>query len=287
MKTKELKKRCESYLDDLISELKTEGSEKTLLDYLRFCAAFHRYSFRNRLLIWMQKPEASWVAGFRAWQKLGRSVKKGEKGIAIFAPITVKRKPKTQAKVVDEVEEEIETTEEIDQLVTVFKVVHVFDVSQTEGKSLPQPPETLSVVGSAEKALPALESLIASYGIDLTYGDPGRHLAGVSKKGKITVLSSVADEVKFYIASHELAHELMHGQKEREMLSKKVKELEADATAYIVCRHYGLETKSPAYLALYRTEEVDIRLSLDRIVGTASKIIEGIAARIPKQKKAA
>ena len=278
MKHTELRKKCATYLEDLICEVKSENSSGVLLEYFDFCSRFHRYSFRNRLLIWIVKPDATHVAGFRTWQKLGRFVKKGEKGIPIFAPVRVRKKP--------EAESEEDLNEEDDVL--FFKVVYVWDVSQTDSKALPEAPDILSVVGSAEHILPALESLVRSKGITLEYADTLSGAHGVSRIGKITVLPSAKDQEKFCILAHELAHELLHGVQERMNISKKVKELEAEATAYTVCRHFGLETKSPTYLALYRVEEVDIRASLDRIVSTGSKIIQGIEVRTQEgQKKAA
>ena len=278
MKHTELRKKCETYLEDLICEVKSENASDILLDYFDFCARFHNYSFRNRLLIWIAKPDATHVAGFRTWQKLGRFVKKGEKGIPIFAPVRVRKKP--------EAESEEDLNEEDDVL--FFKVVYVWDVSQTDGEPLPEAPDILSVVGSAEHVLPALESLVRSKGITLEYADTLSGAHGVSRIGKITVLPSAKDEERFCILAHELAHELLHGLQERMKISKKVKELEAEATAYTVCRHFGLETKSPSYLALYRVEEVDIRASLDRIVSTGSKIIQGVEVRTQEgQKKAA
>jgi antirestriction protein ArdC len=275
MKHSELRKKCATYLEDLISAVKSEHSNAVLLDYLDFCARFHRYSFRNRLLIWMAKPNATHVAGFGTWKKLGRFVKKREKGIPIFAPMRVKKKPEP------ELEEDL--SEEDD--VPFFKVVYVWDVSQTDGKALPEAPDTLGVVGSAGHILPALESLVRCKGIVLEYGDTPYGAHGVSRIGKITVLPSANDEERFSILAHELAHELLHGVQERMNIPKKIKELEAEATAYTVCRQFDLETKSPSYLALYRVEEIDIRASLDRIVSTGSKIIQGIEVRTQQRQK--
>jgi len=278
MKHSELQKKCTTYLEDLITAVKSERSNEVLLDYFNFCARFHRYSFRNRLLIWMARSNATRVAGFGTWKKLGRFVKKGEKGIPIFAPMTVKRKS----------EEDLEEDPNEEDDVTFFKVVYVWDVSQTDGEALPEAPDTLGVVGDARFILPALESLVRSEGITLEYGDTPSGARGVSEIGKITVFPSASDEERFSILAHELAHELLHGVQERMNISRKVKELEAEATAYAVCRQFGLETKSPSYLALYRVEEIDIRASLDRIVSTGSKIIQGVEARIQqRQRKAA
>lgn len=275
MKQSELRKKCSTYLEDLISAVKSETSNEVLLDYLNFCARFHRYSFRNRLLIWMAKPNATHVAGYITWKKLGRFVKKQEKGIPIFAPMRVTKNP------------EPELEEDPEEDFHFFKVVYVWDVSQTDGKELPEAPDILAVNGSAMHILPALESMVRSKGIVLEYADTPHGAHGVSAIGKITVLPSANDEEKFSVLAHELAHELLHGVQERMDLSKKVKELEAEATAYTVCRQFGLETKAPVYLALYRVEEIDIRASLDRIVSTSSQIIQGIEVRAQQQQRKA
>ncbi|RLG29062.1 hypothetical protein DRN98_08785 [Methanosarcinales archaeon] len=106
--------------------------------------------------------------------------------------------------------------------------------------------------------------------------------AGVSHKGKIEILSSLDTAQRFSTLAHEFAHEVLHVHWERINLSRKVKELEAEATAYVVLRHFGLKCKAPQYLALYRVEEVDIMGSLDRIVSTASGIIESIEASLSR-----
>ena len=89
MKTSELKNICEDHVNDLITAIAETKDTKRFLDYLNFCASFHRYSFRNRILIWCYQPDATFVAGYKAWPKLGRHVKKGGTGIPIFAPMTM------------------------------------------------------------------------------------------------------------------------------------------------------------------------------------------------------
>ena len=286
MKSSELRKTYEGYLETLIEEIKNEESNETIIDYFNFCSRFHKYSFHNRILIWLFRPDATLVAGFRAWQKFNRKVKKGEKGIPIFAPIRVKRKrdPKPDERgIVEEMEGDVKQEE--DRTVTFFKVVYVWDVSQTEGEPIPETPDALSVIGDAGSILPLLEGYTSSCNIRLDYvGDLGG-AQGVSKVGQISVLESLTNEERFHVLAHELAHELLHGREERLRLSKKLTETEAEAVAYIVCRHFDLETKSPTYLATYKAEDVDIRTSLDRIVSTASKVIQGIET--PEQQKKA
>ena len=199
MKTWELKKRCKDYLEKLIREIRKEKSNESILKYLDFCSRFHGYSFRNTLLIWASKPDATYVAGFKAWQKMGRRIKKGEKGIAIFAPMKVKTATLDQ-----EEEERI-----------IYKVVYVWDVSQTEGKPLPKAPDTLSVEGEISGLLPVLEEVTRAFGIKLEYVKSLQQGYGVSKMGCIQILEDLKDEEKFSVLAHELSHELLHGIQER------------------------------------------------------------------------
>ena len=277
MKTTELTRICREYTAELVEAVKNEKNDARLLEYFEFCSRFHNYSFQNRILIWLSRPDATFVAGFKAWQKMGRFVKKGEKGIPIFAPmmIKVKKGEEWDPEFVAVTEESSRPEDEILR----FKVVYVWDVSQTDGDPLPENPDVMSVKGELDgELLPALEEVVRAEGIGLNYVNEvlGGGAAGVSKKGKIDILSSLDTRQRFSVLAHELAHEMLHGPQQRRRLTKKVKELEAEATAYVISRHFDLDTKAPTYLACYRVEEVDIMASLDRIVSTASKIIRGI-----------
>ena len=267
MKAAELTKKCREITAELVQAVKKANNDEQILNYLDFCSRFHNYSLHNRFLIWAFKPDATFVAGFRTWAKMGRHVKKGEKGIPIFAPMTVKVR-KQEPEQDEEVEEQAEYQQP--EVVIRFKVVYVWDVSQTEGDPLPEAPDVMAMRGDASSLLPALEDTVKAKGIELAYVEDLGKAAGVSSKGKIEILSSLDTAQRFSVLAHEFAHELLHGHWERVNLSRKVKELEAEATAYVVLRHFGLKCKAPQYLALYRVEEVDIMGSLDRIVSTAS-----------------
>ena len=286
MRVSELKKRCKQYAAELIDAVKKEKNSERLIEYFEFCSRFHNYSFGNRLLIWTHRPDATFVAGFKSWQKMGRFVKKGEKGIPIFAPMQIKVRKKEDWDPELDLESfdgsDVALGEKDVEIITRFKVVYVFDVSQTEGEPLPHPPDTQMVTGDASGLLPTLEQVVRKQGIELDYVDDGLgNASGVSKKGKILILSSLEIPQRFSVLIHEFAHELLHGSWERAGgLPRKTMELEAEATAYVVIRHFGLESKAPTYLALYRVEEVDIIASLERIVSTASRIIEGIDRKI-------
>ena len=281
MKAAELTKKCREITAELVHAVKKAKSDEQILNYLEFCSRFHNYSLHNRFLIWAHRPEATFVAGFRTWAKMGRYVKKGEKGIPIFAPITVKVKREPDPEEIENLLED-ETTKQ-PEMITRFKVVYVFDVSQTEGDPLPEAPDTTAVSGDASRLLPALENAVRTKGIRLSYAQDLGGADGVSRKGEIEILGSLRTAERFSVLAHEFAHELLHGSWERAGgLSRKVKELEAEATAYVVLRHFGLEGKAPTYLALYRVEEVGILGSLDRIVSTASGIIQAIERNLSK-----
>ena len=126
MKRDEATKTLEEGIAKL-GEAIEKGRSEELTNYLRFMSRFHQYSFGNLMLILMQRPDAEQVAGIHAWNKLGRKVKKGAKGIGIIAPCTYKQK-----------EENGDGTEEPKAVVRGFKVVHVFDVTDTEGDDLPE-----------------------------------------------------------------------------------------------------------------------------------------------------
>ncbi|MBW1930275.1 MAG: DUF1738 domain-containing protein [Deltaproteobacteria bacterium] len=279
MKAAELTKKCREITAELVQAVKKANNDEQILNYLEFCSRFHNYSLHNRFLIWAFMPDARFVAGFRTWARMGRHVKKDEKGIPIFAPMTIKvKKDKTDRE--DETQETLEDSQP--EVITRFKVVYVWDVSQTEGDPLPEAPDVMAVYGNADSLLLALETVVTAKGIELAYVEDFGKAAGVSSKGRIEILSSLDTAQRFSVLAHEFAHELLHGHWERAILSRKVKELEAEATAYVVLRHFGLQCKAPEYLALYRVEEVDIMGSLDRIVSTASGIIQAIEANLTK-----
>ena len=278
MKAAELTKKCREITAELVQAVKKANNDEQILNYLEFCSRFHNYSLHNRFLIWAFKPDATFVAGFRTWARMGRRIKKGEKGIPIFAPIAVKVRKEPEQD--EEVEDQAEHQEP--EVVTRFKVVYVWDVSQTEGDPIPEAPDVMAVQGDAARLLPALETVVRAKGIELAYVENLGKAAGVSSKGKVEILSSLDTAQRFSVLAHEFAHELLHSHWERANLSRKVKELEAEATAYVVLRHFGLKCKAPQYLALYRVEEVDIMGSLDRIVSTASEIIQAIEVNLRK-----
>jgi len=216
-----------------------------------------------------QKPAATHVAGFHTWHKLGRFVKKGEKGILILAPI-VRRK--------NESGEQNETDES--STAVGFRAAYVFDVSQTDGKELP---EIGSVNGEPCEYRERLGKFIAEQGIALEYSQDIAPARGTSAGGKITLLPGQSPAEEFATLGHELAHEMMHRDERRSSTSKRSRETEAEAVAFVLCQAIGLETGSAAqdYIQLY---EGDAKLLTDRleyILKTAAQILNAIGAEVP------
>jgi len=261
-KTAELLKN----LNNMIDEVQSSDEFKEIL---KFFSRFHNYSYHNNILIMMQKPDATLVAGYRQWQKkFDRYVKKGEKGIAILAPFTYKKKAKKDklaSSLADDEDEYIKKT--------YFRPVYVFDVSQTEGKPLPE--LDLSVEDRKPDLLELLKSYAVSKGIKVVFKSLRKGLDGYSKGGEITIDINANDTKKASTLAHELAHELLHFKKDNNelTLTKEVLEMEAEAVAFVVMDYFGAGIKSDKYLALYK-KSYDLMNSLKRISDVSSAMID-------------
>ena len=250
-----------------LNDALAEGRSEELEQYLKTMGRFHRYSFNNVLLILMQNPEATHVAGFHAWKKFGRSVKKGESGIAIVAPCRSKRT------VEDESGEKATA-----YALSGFTVVFVFDIEQTEGDELPQ---FTTVSGEPGEALDRIKAYIDELGIELVYHPSlGPSCLGTSQGGTINVLEGLAPAIEFSVLVHELSHEDLHFGERRQETTKTIRETEAEAVAAVVCSAFGVDStvRSSDYISLYRGTTETLGESLQFIQKTAEKIIEGINA---------
>lgn len=264
MKAEEAKKIADQALQSLTDALKNGKSEQ-LTRYLAMLARFHRYSFGNVLLILAQRPDASHVAGFGTWKQMGRFVRKGEKGIVIIAPMSIRPK-----------DDQADGTSEREQAKPIlrFRGVYVFDVSQTDGQELPEPSR---VSGDPLHHLAAVKELVRARGIALEHAELPAGTDGLSSGGRITVRSGLAPANEFSVIVHEFAHELLHKGEQRPT-SKTVRETEAEAVAFVVCQAIGLETGTAAsdYIQLYDGKPETLAASLDRIQHTAADIIAAL-----------
>ncbi len=260
MKADELKNITTEALDKLAALLE-QGHSEQLTALLKTMARFHRYSWHNVCLIASQRPTATRVAGFQTWRGFGRFVRKGEKGIAILAPIVGRKQ--ADAAVDDEA-----------RAVLGFRAAYVFDIEQTDGEPLPHPAEALGDPGSRTAFLKAA---VLAHGIAIDYVDDLNGALGISSGGRIQLLGDLAPAVEFTTLVHEYAHELLHRGDDRPA-SRDTRELEAEAVAFVVGDAIGLDTgdASRDYIHLYRGDREALARSLGRIQRVASTILTSL-----------
>jgi len=263
MKRDDVRRIAREAFDQLVRDIEAGKSER-LEAYLKAMGRFHRYSLGNAVLIQLQRPDATHVAGFWTWQRLGRRVKKGERGIAIMVPVVYRKEVRQE----DDRDMEHET-------ISTFKTAYVFDISQTEGQPLP---EFAKVQGDPGVYLARLEWFIADRGIRLERSANLRTAEGVSTGGAILVKAHLVAADEFSVLVHELAHEMLHRDPVIRPQDRNVREAEAEAVAYVVCQAIGLDvnTASSDYIQLYNGDKTTLMASLDRIQLTAAKILEAV-----------
>lgn len=263
-KAKELKQRIQQQLTRLIEDAQTVRGSEHFREYLKIAAKFHRYSFGNAMLIAVQRPGATRVAGYRKWQDLGRQVRGGEKGIAILAPM-----PRYD-------ERENPDTGEIEKVQTSiwFKVVHVFDVSQTDGDQLPE----LDWKGSGRDAAAekALLDYAAELGIEARQYEYTGGAVGWSRGGEIGYTD--AGNVPRTIA-HELVHELTP---DWHAADRGARESLTDAAAAIICYHFDIDimANSANYIAGWSDDPKQLLQDLEKVQRVASTVIENVESRL-------
>ena len=255
--------------DTLTAQVEALVSGEDWARFLTVASRFHTYSPNNVWLILAQRPDATRVAGYRAWQRLGRQVNKGAKGIAILAPCVYRRRP------VDDADRA-----EIPAVVRVlrgFTVVHVFDESDTTGEPLP---EVAPVLLEGEASLwDALGAQVASAGYTLSRGDCGQ-ANGRTNFTERTVV--VADHLSGRQADKTLCHELAHVCLHAPGVTgdRDLAEIEAESVAFIVCNALGIDTASYTlpYVALWAGGDVDkVRRTAERVVTTAQAVLAAMA----------
>jgi hypothetical protein len=277
MKLEDIKSKTKDAVDYLVESLES-GHSEVLTEYLGTMARFHTYSFGNVMLIARQKPDATNVAGIRTWNSLGRFVKRGEKGILILAPMVGHRRARQ-----NEIATDIDTDNTADerkpeQQLVGFRAVYVFDISQTEGKELPTLTE---VQGDVSGYRERLFEFVQSQGVELNYSERIAPAKGLSHGGKITLLSGMQPAEEFSTLVHEIGHEMLHRGDRRTFTTKKVRETEAEAVAFVVCKAVGLQTgtSSADYIQLWHGDANLLRESLEVVQQTAAVILGAIAPK--------
>lgn len=273
-------------VQELTAQLE-EGIEKFVsseefLTYLKVMSKFHHYSFNNSILIALQRPDATHIAGFSSWKtKFHRNVKKGEKGIKILSPYTYTIK-----------EIDPETKEEIEHQKLGFKIAYVYDVSQTEGKELPTigVKELTDDVDGFEKML---DMLIEVSEVPVTFEDINSTAKGYYSHttNSIVIQKDMPEAQTIKTLVHEMTHSKLHNEdvlnklkEEGIKLDRFTREVEAESVAYVVCNHFGIDTAdySFSYVAGWskslKLEE--LKCSLKKIQETASFFIDEIEKKL-------
>ena len=294
------KQRVQELTDKLEQGLQDLFNSDSYCNYLRTMSKFHNYSFNNTLLIAMQKPDATLVAGYKAWQKnFERHVNKGEKAIRILAPAPYKIKeerdkidPVTQELLLDK--EGNPQKEEVEITIPAFRAVSVFDVVQTDGKPIPEleAKELLSDVEDYQDMIKAVEA-ISPVPIELEeiVGDSKGYYDREAKR--IAVQENMSESQTLKTMIHEVAHSKLHSkeveQDEQMKKDRNTKEVEAESVAYTVCQHFGIDTSdySFGYIAGWSSgrDTKELRSSMDTIRRTASELITGIEEQLQELQR--
>lgn len=245
-----------------------QGHSEAFSAYLAAMSRFHRYSFGNILEIARQRPEATRVAGIRTWNEFGRRVKKGEKGIRIFAPMVRAKRESEESAAPAPDGKRI-------QIVTGFRAVYVFDVSQTAGDDLPEPSRASGEVGECRELL---FNFLSGQGIEIEFNEAIAPAQGVSYGGRIALLPGQSPSEELATLIHEIGHELLHRGDRRAATTRAVRELEAEAVAFVVGQAVGLQmgTTSADYIRLYNGDVAVLMESLEAIQNASAVILTAI-----------
>jgi len=305
-KTKDRIKEITDRLEQGIRDLFESGR---YMDYLRSMSRFHRYSLNNTVLIYMQRPDATLVSGFNKWRdQFGRNVKRGEKGIKIIAPTPYKVKkemekldPVTQAPMLDKDGRAV--MEEVEIKIPMYRVVSVFDVSQTEGRPLPQLAENLS--GDVKEYGIFLNALkqVSPVPIAFEAMEPNTDGYFSQEEKRISIRASMSEVQTVSAAIHEITHARLHDYSVQQLAAaqgdenveppklkdRRTEEVEAESVSYAVCQYYGIQTaaNSFGYIASWSKGKKlpELRASLETINKTASGLIEEIDKQLAVLQK--
>ena len=302
--TKDLNARIQKFMDELITETDSEKIAAKLKQYLDFRKNFHKYSLGNTILIMIQKPNASHVASMKAWNKVGRRIKAGSTGIAIYVPIfndTNKDRKKPEIDLTD-----------LDALAKAaanqgppltYKVGYVYDVSDTHGADIPETPQWWTSDDDNEKAMKMVffaEQAVKANGIKLTDVASQGGERGYSANGIINIPKTLKGTGKLSTLIHEFAHELLHWPSSKFYIGDEAKtdkallELQAESISYVVLRHYEMGELSTLNHATYlagwgkggdSTAGEKLKKELELVTRVGQYIINAIDSAAEKSEK--
>lgn len=274
--------KIQAALDRIDNAVENINTDADWLAFLSFSSKFYNYSARNTLLIYAQNPQASYVKGYKAWNQLGRYVKKGAKGIVILAPCVKKveefAEPENKAEYQDAEAEKVTK-----KVLTGFKVTYVFDIADTDGSDEQLPVLVKGLAGNTEQEQQLYENL-KRY---ISTVHPVQEVTGTFSKGSYNLDTSVisvradlesAQKVKTIL--HEYAHSIDFSRDPDESISRNRRELVAESVAYVVSMRLGLDTSrySTGYIKSWLTDKDELKIVADTVQKVASAILSNLAA---------
>ena len=273
--------KIQAALNRIEEGLDTINTDEDWLHFLAFQSLFYNYSFRNAMLIYLQNPEASYVKGFKAWNELGRYVKKGAKGLAILAPCYRKvedfKEPENKSEYQDSEGEKV-----IKRVISGFKVTYVYDIADTDGSDEYLPVLVKGLAGNSEQEQEIYEKLKAFISTE----HPVQEVTGTASKGSynlatgvISVRSDVEYLQKIKTILHEFAHAIDFAMHPEEDISRNRRELIAESVAYVVSMRLGLDTSrySISYIKSWLKDKEELKIVADTVQKVAAKIINSLA----------
>ena len=279
--------KIKTALERIDSALASINSDEDWLKYLCFQSRFYNYSFGNAMLIYSQNPEASYVKGYRAWNQLGRYVKKGAKGLAILAPCIRKeevfKEPENKAEYHD-----AEGEKEVKKVISGFRVTYVYDIADTDGEDSQLPVLVKGLAGNSEEEKLIYERLYAFISREHTIEE----VTGTASKGSFNLESkviSVRSDLEYLQKVKTLLHEYAH-LKDFEMhpeedISRNRRELIAESVAFVVSLRLGLDTSrySMSYIQSWLKDKDELK----QIADTVQKISYHIIAELAESSDSA
>lgn len=273
--------KIKAALERIENGLAAINTDEDWLKYLAFQSLFYNYSFRNAMLIYTQNPEATYVKGYKAWNKLGRYVKKGAKGLAILAPCYRKvedfKEPDNESEYQDSEGEKVTK-----KVISGFRAAYVFDIADTDGSDEYLPVLVKGLAGNSGQEKEIYEKLKAFISME----HPVQEVTGTASKGSynletgvICVRSDVEYLQKIKTILHEYAHSIDFAMHPGQDISRNRRELVAESVAFVVSLRLGLDTSrySMGYIKSWLKDKDELKIVADAVQKVAAKIINNLA----------